>query len=138
MMTVLPIIIISRWSIGKYKEKNLEESKIEVKGTGQYEGLRLLLKNLIFIKSADNYVEVNYLEDGQIKKQLIRNKLSEVEKDLADLTRTHRSYLVNLSHFKQWKSGDRKLLLVLTHNLEVPVSQTFKTTIENLVNSATA
>lgn len=135
--TILPIIAIGRWSFGKYKEKKLEDQKIEIQGAGNYEGLRLQLSDLICIQSADNYVEVAYLEEGKIRKQLIRNKLSDVEASRPELVRAHRSFLVNPAHFKQWKTGNRKLIMVLTSNIEVPVSKTYQSVLESSVNSAT-
>lgn len=138
LMTILPIIAIGRWSFGKYREKKIEESKIEIKGSGQYEGLRLHLSQLICVQSADNYIEVNYLEAGNLKKQLIRNTLSEVERSRPELLRTHRSFLINPQNFSQWKSGNRKLLVVLSEAIEIPVSATFKSQVEEAVNSTTS
>ncbi len=137
ILTVFPIIAIGRWSFGKYKDKKLEDQKIEIQGTGNFESLRLLLNDLICIQSSDNYVEVTYKEDGELKKQLIRNKLTEVEGSRPELVRTHRSFLINPYHFKQWKTGDRKVNVVLSSDIEVPVSKTFQPTVEQAVNSTT-
>ena len=136
-MLLFPIIAIGRWSFGKYKEKQLEDKKIEIQGAGSYEGLRLHLSDLICIQSADNYVEVAYLVQGEVKKQLIRNKLSEVEANRPELIRTHRSFLVNPTHFIQWKTGNRKLFMMLSSDLEVPVSKTYQQAVEVAVNSTT-
>ncbi|MCE7992971.1 MAG: LytTR family transcriptional regulator [Roseivirga sp.] len=137
VLTIFPIVGIGRWSFGKYKEKKLEEQKIEIKGVGNYESLRLAFNDLICIQSADNYVEVTYREREEIKKQLIRNKLTAVEESLKDLVRAHRSYLINPHHFKQWSTGNRKVNVVLTSDLEVPVSKTYQEAIETAVNSTT-
>lgn len=137
VLTIFPIVAIGRWSFGKYKEKKLEEQKIEIQGAGNYESLRLALHDLICIQSSDNYVEVTYKEDGELKKQLIRNKLTVVEASLGELVRAHRSYLINPHHFKQWKTGNRKLVAVLTSDLEVPVSKTYQEAMEIAVNSTT-
>lgn len=137
VLTIFPIVAIGRWSFGKYKEKKLEEQKIEINGTGNYESLRLALNDLICIQSSDNYVEVTYKEDGEIKKQLIRNKLTAVEEARPELIRAHRSYLINPHHFKQWRTGNRKVNVVLTSDLEVPVSKTYQEAIEMAVNSTT-
>ena len=137
IVTILPIILIGRWSFGKYKEKRLDDQKIEIKGSGNFESLRLQLNDLICIQSSDNYVEITYKEDGSLKKQLIRNKLAEVENSRPELVRTHRSFLINPYHFKQWKTGNRKVNVVLTSDIEVPVSKTFQTAVELAVNSAT-
>ena len=137
ILTILPMVIAGRWSFGKYKEKKLEEQKIEIQGSGQFESLRLNPSDLICIQSSDNYVEVVYLEGDSIKKQLIRNKLAAVEESLNLVVRTHRSFLVNPSHFRQWNRANRKLNLVLSHDLEVPVSKTYQEAVEKAVNSTT-
>ena len=135
--TIVPPLFIGRFAFGKYKEKKLEDQKIEIQGQGTYEGLRLNLADLISVQSADNYVEVNYLEGGVLKKQLIRNKLTAIEETRPELLRIHRSHLVNPTHFAQWKSGNRKLSMVLTEGLEAPVSKTYQEQAEAAVNSAT-
>lgn len=137
ILTVFPIIAIGRWSFGKYKDKKLEDQKIEIQGMGNYESLRLLLNDLICIQSSDNYVEITYKEDGELKKQLIRNKLADVESARPELIRTHRSFLINPYHFKQWKTGNRRVFVVLSSDIEVPVSKTFQPEVEQAVNSAT-
>ncbi|OEK03689.1 transcriptional regulator [Roseivirga sp. 4D4] len=137
ILTIFPIIAIGRWSFGKYKEKKLEEQKIEIKGSGNYESLKLLLNDLICIQSSDNYVEITYKEDGLLKKQLIRNKLADVEIARPELIRTHRSFLINPFHFKQWRTGNRKINVVLSSDIEVPVSKTYQPVVEEAVNSTT-
>lgn len=137
VLTIFPIIAAGRWSFGKYKEKQLEDQKVEIEGAGNYENFRLQLNDLICIQSSDNYVEITYKENEELKKNLIRNKLSEVEKQIPELVRTHRSYLINTSHFKQWKTGNRKLILVLSNDLEVPVSKTYQAQVEQAVNFTT-
>lgn len=136
-LTVFPIVAIGRWSFGKYKEKRLENDKIEIKGTGNYESLRLQLNDLICIQSSDNYVEVTFNEGGNLKTQLIRNKLTAVEEQRPELIRTHRSFLINAYHFRQWKTGNRKVNMMLTGDLEVPVSKTYQAAVETAVNSTT-
>lgn len=135
--TIVPPLFIGRFAFGKYKEKKLEEQKIEIKGSGQYESLKLYPNDLICIQSSDNYVEVVYQEGGTLKKQLIRNKLTAVEESLNLTVRTHRSYLVNPTHFKQWQRANRKVNLILSHDLEVPVSKTYQDAVETAVNSTT-
>ena len=134
---ILPILIIGRFSFGKYKEKKVEQSKIEIKGEGTYEGLRILVNDLIYIQSSDNYIEVIYLSGSSIKKTLIRNKLSVIDAEFNELIRTHRSYIINPFHFLQWKSEKGKLFVELTHNHFIPVSNTFKNTVKSRINSTT-
>ncbi|WP_456440665.1 LytTR family DNA-binding domain-containing protein, partial [Psychroserpens sp.] len=119
MLTILPIVIIGRFAFGKYKEKKLEEQKIEIQGEGNYESLRLQLNELISIQSSDNYVEVFYLNGNNLKRTLIRNKLSIIDESFPELLRTHRSFVINPFHFQSWKTEKGKHLLSLSHNIEV-------------------
>ncbi|MEM6514657.1 MAG: LytTR family DNA-binding domain-containing protein [Bacteroidota bacterium] len=123
--TVLPIVLIGRYGLGKYKEKRLEQQKIEINGEGNYEGLRLLEDDLIAIKSADNYIEVFHINGNTLKTTLIRNKLSVIEQDFPELTRTHRSYIINPFHFQSWHTEKGKHLLKMSFQIQVPVSKTY-------------
>lgn len=135
--TILPIVIIGRFAFGKYKEKKREQQKIEIKGEGTYEGLRLLLDDLICIQSSDNYIEVFYFSGKEVKKSLIRNKLSVIADEFPELARTHRSYIVNPFHFQQWKTEKGKLFAELSSSIFVPISATYKNDIIALFNSTT-
>jgi DNA-binding LytR/AlgR family response regulator len=135
--TILPIIIFGRFAFGKYKNKQTEAQKIEIKGEGNYEGLRLFLNDVICIQSSDNYVEVFYLSRTELKKSLIRNKLSALADEFPQLLRTHRSYVINPFHFSQWKTTNSKLFVLLSHHIEVPVSRTYQKDVKAVLNSTT-
>lgn len=137
LATILPIVVIARFAFGKYHEKKLEDAKIEIKGEGNYEGLRLNLNDLITIQSSDNYIEVFYRSGNNLKKTLIRNKLSVIDKEFQELQRTHRSYLINPYHFQQWKTENGKHFLILNHEIEVPISKTYITDVKVAVNYTT-
>ncbi|WP_299681432.1 LytTR family DNA-binding domain-containing protein [uncultured Dokdonia sp.] len=137
IVTILPIVLAGRWALGKYKNKRLEESKIEIKGEGNYESLRLLLNDLICIQSSDNYVEVSFLDNNILKKQLIRNKLSVVETNFPELIRTHRSFLMNPYHFQSWKTENGKLGIVASNAIFIPISKTYATAVKTTINSTT-
>ncbi|MFP4846768.1 LytTR family DNA-binding domain-containing protein [Winogradskyella sp. PE311] len=135
--TILPIIIIARFAFGKYHEKRLDDQKIEIKGEGNYEGLRLQLNEIICIQSSDNYIEVLYVSSKTIKKTLIRNKLSVIDQEFSDLIRTHRSYLVNPFHYQQWKTDNGKHFLLLNYDVEVPISKTYLKSVKDIMHSTT-
>ncbi len=137
ILTILPIVLIGRWALGKYKNKRVEEAKIEIQGEGNYESLRLLFKDLICIQSSDNYVEVSFLDTNTLKKQLIRNKLSVIEATFPDLIRTHRSFLMNPYHFQSWKTENGKLGIVASNEIFIPISKTYATTVKTTINSTT-
>lgn len=89
--------------IEKYEEDNLNKSISFVSETGN-EDLTLLIAELVFVQSADNYVEIAYSEDSNIRKKLIRNTLKNIEiqlKQYSNFIRCHRTYLVNLNYIEK-------------------------------------
>lgn len=135
--TILPIVIVGRYSFGKYREKKVEATKIEIKGEGTYDGLKLFLNDLICIQSSDNYIEVYYYSGKELKKSLIRNKLSKIAEEFPELLRVHRSYIINPYHFQQWKTENGKLSIELSSSIFTPVSNTYKTEVKAVINSTT-
>jgi len=55
------------------------------------------LNRILFIKSADNYIDVYYTINNKVSHKLIRNTLTAIEQMCIhqDLVRCHRSYIVN-------------------------------------------
>ena len=137
IMTILPIVLLGRWALGKYKNKRLEDAKIEIQGEGNYESLRLLFNDVICVQSSDNYVEVSFLDNTTLKKQLIRNKLSVIETSFPALLRTHRSFLMNPYHFQSWKTENGKLGIVVSQDIFIPISKTYATAVKATINSTT-
>jgi len=58
--------------------------------------------NLLYVESADNYVDIWYLQKGAPTKLILRNSLKTIEKKLSptNVVRCHRSYMVNLEQVK--------------------------------------
>jgi hypothetical protein len=59
--------------------------------------LKIPANQLRYLQSAMNYVEVYYLDNGQLRKELLRNTLKNMEAHLPSppFLRTHRSFIVN-------------------------------------------
>ena len=64
--------------------------------------ISLLFSNILYIESADNYIEVYYLDEGHVKTVLIRNTLKTIDSIFknSSLKRCHRSYMVNIDRIK--------------------------------------
>lgn len=88
----------------------------------------LSIHQLLFIKAANNYVEINYQAADQVKKHLLRNRLNAVEQQLqhTNIVRCHRSYLVNLEKVERITGNAQgyKLHFPFTADFVVPVSRT--------------
>ncbi len=96
------------------------------------------IKDLIFIQSADNYIDVYYKRGDYITRRLIRSSLTAVEKELEhpDLVRCHRSYIINLRHAKQKKRSKHEMKIESGGKIyNIPVSRTYKEQVKNAMDS---
>lgn len=121
-----PVIFGGRFLIGRFgQESDLEQmrdKKITLRGDHKLDILQVPLDALVAVEAANNYVEVHYLNDRQPQKKLLRSTLSKVATTVPDLVKVHRSFLVNSTHFIEWKDSST----ILVSHLEVPVSKKYK------------
>lgn len=95
---------------------------VQLSGNNKLDVLRLRADRLIALSAANNYVTVYYLEEGALRKKLLRNSLKKMQENLPMLLQVHRSHLINPNHFIEWKDATT---LALTQ-LEIPVAQSYK------------
>ncbi len=117
----IPILLFSRWFLNK-KAVDLNSEKIILTGDNKLDILQLKLSDIICISSADNYVEVSYLIKNELHKKLLRITLKNMQPQVPDLMKVHRSHLINPIHFKDWKNPNTIRLT----QMEVPVSKNYK------------
>ncbi len=130
-IVLLSIIIFARWFLFRRKQKR-EEEKITLHGENKHDILQVNWADLISISSADNYVEVRYLANGELKQKLLRNTLKNIDRDLPKLVKVHRSHLINPQHFKEWRDANT---IILTKT-ELPVSKKFKPAVLHIKQSS--
>jgi len=102
------------------------------------EVLQLPLEDLMWISSADNYVEVFYLQKGQLRKTLVRNNLAALEQDLSTMgvLRTHRSFMANLHHVSHIEGNAQGYQLIFEETKEkIPVSRKYASQIKDWLES---
>jgi len=91
--------------------------------------LTVAKENLLYIESADNYISIWYLKNGQLKKQLVRTTLKETSNQLADtsVVRTHRSFMINIDKIKVLRREKENLFIELDYPglKDIPVSKTY-------------
>ena len=115
-----PIIVLAR--IYSVKLIPIQDENIVFKGENKLDFLKIKKNDLVCISNSQNYVEIFYTEENQIKTKLIRSTLKKVQKDFDFLVQIHRSHLINPTHFKAWKNADTILLT----QIELPVSKNYK------------
>jgi hypothetical protein len=75
-----------------------QHHQVTLYGENQQEMLQIDVANIAFLEAQDNYVQVNYFEQGMFKRRLLRTTMRKMEDSLKEydfLFRCHRTYLVN-------------------------------------------
>lgn len=116
--------------------KNIAEEDIEIdfESENKSEYFRLFLNQIILIKSANNYIEVIYIQEQQVSHRLIRNTLKNTEQHFSkypSLIRCHRSYIVNKNFIQNITKGTDGLILhLLEYPNEIHVSRQYVLTVK--------
>ncbi len=119
---------IMQQQLEDYKEDILNKS-IEFGPDNNSENFSLLVGEIVYIKSADNYVEIVYKEEDTVKKKLIRNTLQNIEmqiKQYSVFLRCHRTCIVNLIYVeKLTRSANGYFLKIKGFEEDIPVSRKY-------------
>lgn len=110
---------------------------IELSSENESDNIRLQVSEIIFLKSADNYVEVGFHDDGEFRKKMIRNTLKNIEKQLREynnFVRTHRSCIVNIQYINKLNKNFNTYWLTLVDTKEtIPVSRQYLMAVKDLL-----
>ena len=118
------------------KAKSELDELVLISGDYKKDQIALKLNSIVFIQSEDNYVGLNYVENDQLKRYLIRSTLSGIEKKLTSdyYVRCNRSTIANLYHLESFKPGSNKMILKLKAvNSDIEVSKSHQNKVSELV-----
>ena len=114
--------------IGEYEEIGGEE-EIDIISANNSDRLTIKIKNIVSVKSADNYIEIFYLENDLVEKKLIRNTLKNIETQLANqrsFIRCHRTSIVNTKYIEKLESNySGNSLRMSCYEEMIPVSRQY-------------
>ncbi len=107
---------------------------ITISSENKGEELTLEANNILYINSADNYIEVHFLLKGIVQKQVLRNTLKQVEeetKNHTQLMRCHRGYMVNINRVNKISGNAQGYKLHFSEtDIRVPVSRNLSHTLK--------
>jgi len=110
---------------------------IEFTSENEADNIRLQVSEIIFVKSADNYVEIGFRDGGEIRKKMVRNTLKNIEKQLREFNnfvRTHRSGIVNIQYIDKLNKNFNSYWLTLIDTKEtIPVSRQYLMVVKDLL-----
>jgi DNA-binding LytR/AlgR family response regulator len=111
------------------QEENLLSKSIEFISENRNENLKLPIADIVFMRSADNYVEITHREGEAFKKDLIRSTLKNVEQQIKpyiNFVRCHRTCIVN-SHYinKLHNTFNNHWLSLRDSDEKIPVSRQY-------------
>ncbi len=114
--------------VEEFKEDDLKKS-IGFFSENNAESITLLIADVVFIKSADNYVEIVFKDGDLFRKKLLRNTLKNIEQQLvpfANFIRCHRICIVNSYYIEKLnRNYDSHWLTIKGYNEQIPVSRQY-------------
>lgn len=119
----------------KHHEETKTPKSLRLIAENEKDSFEIIQSDLLFIESADNYAVINYVEDGQIKKELLRSSLTRLEKQLEsdDIVRCHRSFIVNLNKVENVTGNAQGYKFHLqTPEVIVPVARKYSELVERI------
>ncbi|MGN0191846.1 MAG: LytTR family DNA-binding domain-containing protein [Candidatus Cryptobacteroides sp.] len=137
-MAVFPYSLLSLGLLFHNADKKSDGTDTELPGTSlirftdEYQKLRLVVapESVMFIRSEENYVIINYLDHGKLKKFNLRSSMKSLEEMLGrhGLIRCHRSYFLNPNFVKlvnRDESGTVFAHLSVENTEPVPISRKY-------------
>ena len=118
----------------EFKEKKMITFRDET------EKLRFSIKSvdILYVESTDNYVTVHTIENGKIRKIMLRNTMKRLEKELEGtlIQRCHRSFMVNFENIKLVKLISTNLYIYMDspEEIRIPVSRTYAEHVHEFLN----
>ena len=112
--------------------------EVVLRGTTN-ESVTLQISQLLYIEAVGNYVKVNHLRNGQLRTDMLRVTMKQMEETLQDypmIVRSHRAFLVNLSQVEQIVSHSGSTQLLIKHCHEsIPVSRSNMAQVRAAINN---
>lgn len=121
----------------KQFSESYSNKHIEIVSDNESDNFRIQVSDIVYVKSADNYVEIGYHDEGIVKKKMVRNTLRNIEQQLSEFNnfiRTHRTGLVNIQYIDKLNKNFNSYWLSLDKTKEtIPVSRQYLMAVKELL-----
>ncbi|HNW99467.1 MAG TPA: LytTR family DNA-binding domain-containing protein [Bacteroidales bacterium] len=119
------------------ESKHIEEKIVHFDSDYQKDSLSIKVSLILFIRSANNYIEVFWKENGTVKSQLVRCSLTKAEEILKEdkfIFKCHRSYLANIKLIEKVEGNLQGYKLFFENvDFSIPVSKNFANKLNELL-----
>jgi hypothetical protein len=119
-------------------DKTRKQKTVDIFSANRSEKLSVRNSDIMFIRSADNYIEVTYLEEDTVQKKLLRNTLKNIEIELDEFgsfIRCHRTAIINTGYIEKLiRRYSGYALKISNIDEKIPVSRQYLMQIKNVVS----
>jgi hypothetical protein len=133
----------SRYKLSDEINKKLKDHKeildkiIYFNSDYQKDSLAIKVNLLLFIRSANNYIEVFWKDGDSVKNQMVRCSMAYAEELLKEhkfIVKCHRSYIVNINHIDRFEGNLQGYKLYFERiDFPIPVSKNFASKLQELI-----
>ncbi len=119
------------------ENKTIDDKFVFLESEYKKDNLSIKINSLLFIKSANNYIEVYYKENDEVKNQMVRCSLSKAEdilKDFDFVIRCQRTYIVSNKHIERIEGNSQGYKLYFQKvDFPVLVSQKYTNEFQKII-----
>lgn len=105
------------------------------------ESLAIDPEELLYVTSKDNYIDIYFILNGEIKRETMRGTLKDIEQKFSNsefIVRCHRGYIVNPTRIIHLSQSSREIKAKLSLNIELPVSKKYLARVKAKIKSASS
>jgi len=119
------------------EHKQVQEKIIHFASDYQKDSLALKVNSLLFVRSADNYIEVFWKDGDTVKSQMVRCSMTSAETTVKEhkfIVKCHRSYIVNINYIDRFEGNSQGYKLYFENvNFPIPVARSSVSKLQELL-----
>lgn len=141
---IFPVILteLYKWIKRDQANAKVNEEKLVFKASNGKEYVSVSPQDFLYISSEDNYIDIHFLQNDEVKLKTIRSSLKRIEEEFKNtptVVRCHRGYIINPAQIIHLAESSRANKVVLSNNIKIPVSDTYlEITKESILDSSSS